>query len=153
MTFATPAQIQDRMVVICALITGITTVSQGWPGGEVPFTSAQLPAVVLEMEPPLSNVSLDGQLMMVPLDFTLTVVAARYPGDRQIRNAATKAALEPYFTRVPSTFKQRPRLENGDTGLAFSTTLPRVEAFGNLSLDRVIYPCIRFRMTVNILSN
>lgn len=153
MAFATPAQIQDRVLVVGALIPGINTVSNGWPETEEPFTNAQLPALVVQMLPITPPANVSAEHFMLPLDFLLTVLADRFPDDVKIRERDNWTALAPFASAVPTTFKRRPRLENNDSGLAFTLTLPRMVSYGALPMDGALYPTIAFRMTVSIMQS
>jgi hypothetical protein len=145
----TPSQIKDRLVTMCAAISGITTSTDKLPEDSFPFTAAELPAIVVTIGP-ASNTAVAGNLMVQQREFGLILLAARFPKDWKITNQATWEAVEPFTLSIPLHFKRNSRLEHNDSGLAVAITLPSEQGNGltAFAFDNGLYAATIFSLQV-----
>lgn len=151
MTEPTPSLIKNRIVTMCALVSGIALAQDAWPDEDTMLTDDQVPAVIVDFVPPMGSDPLDAQLWLSSQNFNLTLLAKRFPADYKLRDQTTLELTEPYFQRIPSYFNQHRGLLVSGVPYVKDTTLPALQSLGPLAYGKALYAAAVFRMTVYVL--
>lgn len=133
------AHIKNRIVAIGGDISGINTALDDWPEDNFPFTSIELPALIVTVDPAVRYTKISIGSLLMTRNYAMTVVAARVTNDTQSPDTDALEAIEPFLISVPLKFITAPRLERNDAGLAFGTELGTEPFIDRFTFNRAVY--------------
>lgn len=136
---ATPSDIQTRLVALYALIPGIVTVTDDWSQDNKPFTSSELPAVIIQYGRATNEWQSTRNFIMTRPYYAI-ILSAHIKDDVKIPDVASLATIEPFLISIPRFFMARRRLELNDAGIAAeSDALPSDSAAGRFVFRGATY--------------
>lgn len=147
----TPTETHDRIVAICATITGVNTAQKWHRDTGVPFASSELAAAIVSPAPNVIHRRISDTIYERIQEWIMLYLIARFPDDTELRDRTTWDLALPYIERVPETFHASRNLEYNDGGIVKSITLPTLVSIGPETLDGAMYVSAGFRMNTTTI--
>ncbi len=148
MSAPTPTEIKTRLMALAAQVSGIVTVADDWPEDNEPFAPALLPALIVVVRG-ATNTRISIHKYQSTRTFEFHVPIQRITDDVKNPDTLALRAVEPFLLSIPALFAGRPRLENGDAGLALESGLPQDLPARKIVRDGAEYTGAIFTMTVD----
>jgi hypothetical protein len=147
---ATPSQIKDRIALMCAAVTGITTVVDDWPEDTQPFNPVELPCIIVQVGPVTSNERVNHARFRMVRDYRILILVGRTENDTVDPDTSALEAVEPFLLSIPAYFAQRPRLEHPSTSapIVMDSTLPADNGTPRIVREGAVYRGAVFTMAV-----
>lgn len=150
MSAPTPTQVKERLMALAVQVSGIVTVADDWPEDNEPFTAAELPALIVVVRGAV-NTRINLHKYQSTRTFELHLPVARIADDVKNPDTAALEAVEPFLLSIPAFFAARPRLENGDSGLSYASSIPQDLPARKIVREGAEYTGVIFTMTVDTL--